>query len=217
MDQSRSRLRTIEALLKDNILLLQAQEKTQAAEQTLQASRKALHQAEEAVRAQRFKIEQTESTLYSGRVHNPKELQDMQSESLALKRHLSTLEDRQLEVMLAVEEAEASLKDTLTALHTVQAQTTEQQASLKGEQSALLRTVEKLEIEHQAAVNAIATADLTTYEMLRQQRRGIAVSIITNKSCSACGAVLNASVMQSAASPSQLVRCPTCGRILYAG
>ena len=62
-----------------------------------------MKQSEAEVEKQRIKIEQTEASLYGGHVHNPKELQDLQKDVASLKRHLETLEERQLEAMLVVE------------------------------------------------------------------------------------------------------------------
>src|SRR5512146_2214181 len=101
LDQAHARLKQIEAILSNNEAVRQAQERTEAAAAQLEQERKALRKAEEIVQAQRLKIEQTESTLYGGKVRSPKELQDMQNETVSLKRYLSVLEDRQLEAMLS--------------------------------------------------------------------------------------------------------------------
>ena len=114
LDQNKNRLREIEATLANNAKLKRAEAGAQKTEAALDVARKALRSAETKVRDQRLKIEQNESTLYSGKIRNPKELQDLQNEVDALKRHLDTLEDRQLEAMLHFDEMEnnhyASLK-----------------------------------------------------------------------------------------------------------
>jgi predicted nucleic acid-binding Zn-ribbon protein len=197
LDRIRARLREIEAALQEDQAIKEAQKNLDQAAQHLEAQRKSLQQAEEQVREQRLKIEQTEATLYSGKIHNPKELQDLQNETAALKRYRSTLEDRQIEVMIAVEEAEAGQSES-------------KQASLNAE-------LGHLETEREAAARSIEAADLTLYNQLRQQRRGVAVAKVSDKACSACGSTLNASLLHAARSPSQIVRCDACGRILYGG
>lgn len=216
LDQAHARLREINAALEDDSLVAHAKEVAAQADKNLQNAQKALHQAEDTVRDQRFKIEQTESTLYGGRVRIPKELQDMQNEAASLKKYLGVLEDRQLEAMLAVEEMETIHQQATAALQQAIGRGVEQQAGLKGEQNSQTKQVERLEVERQLAVAAIAPADLALYEQLRQQRRGIAVSSINQKACSSCGATLTPAVLQSAANSTQVVRCPSCGRILYA-
>src|SRR5574338_1554039 len=121
LDRIRGRLREIEIAMNENAALQEAKRRTAQAEAELEASRKSLHRAEQESQDQRVKIEQTEATLYGGRVHNPKELQDLQNETAALKRYQGVLEDRQLESMLLVEEAEETLQQAVAAQQEIQA------------------------------------------------------------------------------------------------
>lgn len=123
-----ARLEELEKILSDRTALAQAEEASENAEVVLVAELKKLHQAENNVRDQRIKIEQDEFALYSGKMHNPKELQDLQNEVAALKQFLTTLEDRQLEIMMTVEEVESASKAAKNALDQAQAQKVEQNA-----------------------------------------------------------------------------------------
>jgi predicted nucleic acid-binding Zn-ribbon protein len=105
IDRRATRVAEIEVALKDDEALMRGTRTVQIAEQELKDFRKALQRAEDNVSGQRVKIEQSEATLYGGKVKNPKELQDLQNEAAALKRYLGGLEDRLLEAMLAEEEA----------------------------------------------------------------------------------------------------------------
>jgi predicted nucleic acid-binding Zn-ribbon protein len=217
LDRIHARLGQIEVALSEDQAVKEAQKSLDQASRQLEAQRKSLRQAEEQVREQRLKIEQTESTLYSGKVRNPKELQDLQNETAALKRYRSTLEDRQIEIMIAVEEAEASQQETRRAFEQEQAQFQQKSAELTHEQENLEVELARLETEREAAARSIEAADLALYNQLRQQRRGIAVAKVSDNACSACGSTLNASLLHAARSPSQIVRCDACGRILYGG
>jgi predicted nucleic acid-binding Zn-ribbon protein len=217
LDRIRARLRQIEAALNEDQVVKESQKNLDQATQQLEAQRKSLRQAEEQVSEQRVKIEQTEATLYSGKVRNPKELQDLQNETAALKRYRSTLEDRQLEVMIAVEDAEAKQLESQQALEQVQDQFQKKSGELTQEQATLNAELGRLETEREATARSIEAADLTLYNQLRQQRRGIAVAKVSDNACSACGSTLNSSLLHAARSPSQIVRCDTCGRILYGG
>lgn len=217
IDTARNRLHEIQIALNEDEALRQAKQQAQAAEDHLAAERKLLRRAEEAVQAQRVKIEQTESTLYGGKVRNPKELQDIQNEAAALKRFLSNLEDRQLEGMLRVEEAEEQQAVAEKHLEEVQLQAAQKNSSLVVEQESLVKETGRLETERSATADSIAEEDLTMYMKLRQQRRGVAVAKVSDNACSACGSTLNAALLHMARSPSQIVRCDVCGRILYGG
>ena len=217
IDQARARIREIEVELSNNAALSQAQEYVKSTEQSLQDARKSLRKTEETVQDQRVKINQAESVLYGGKVRNPKELQDLQNDVAALKRYLSVLEDRQLDAMLALEDAEREHEQATGKLEEAQAHTAEQQAGLRGEFTQLHKTVERLDIERQAAATAVNPADLTLYEQLRQTRRGVAVAKVSSQACGACGSLLTPALVQAANSSNQLIRCTSCGRILYVG
>jgi hypothetical protein len=215
IDKARARLREIEIELQENSELREANLRLEHARQQTQETEKKLHKAEADVLAQRIKIEQTEAALYSGKVRNPKELQDLQHESAALKRFHSTLEDRQIEIMLTLEEVEAEMQSSLSHQQNIQSKYTNKNASLLEEQAALLRDIEREENERRAAIEGIPPSDLQIYQQLRQQRRGIAVAKVVDRTCSACGSTLNTGLLSAAHSPNQLTRCDTCGRILY--
>ena len=217
IDQAHARIREIEVELSNNAALNQAQEYVKTAEQSLQDARTALRKTEETVQDQRVKINQAESVLYGGKVRNPKELQDLENDVEALKRYLGVLEDRQLDAMLALEDAERKCEQATGKLHETQAITAEQQAGLKGELTQLQKTVERLEIERHAAATAVNPDDFSLYEQLRQTRRGVAVAKVSSQACGACGSLLTPALVQAAHSSTQLVRCTSCGRILYVG
>lgn len=216
LDKARQRLQEIEKLLAEDEALRLARERLENAETDVQIKRKALRHAEEGVQEQRIKIEQTESTLYSGRVRNPKELQDMQNEASALKRFRSVLEDRQLEAMIAAEEAETLYQSAASEVEAAVSRAAMKNASLAEEQEGLQRETVRLETERHAAAGSIPEEDLRLYGQLRQQRRGIAVARLSGSSCAACGSTLNSALLSAARSPNNLTRCAGCGRILYA-
>jgi hypothetical protein len=217
IDQALGRLREIEVALNDKTALNEARLRNAAAEANLADARKSLHRAEENVDAQRIKIEQTEAALYGGKVRNPKELQDLQNESAALKRYLDTLEERQLEALFAIEDLEAVFKERSIALSKIAADAEALDKKLNAEKANLTLELKRLESERQAAASTITPEDLGLYEKLRQQRRGVAVAKVNVNTCSACGSVINPSLLQAARSPNQLSRCDSCGRILYSG
>jgi uncharacterized protein len=99
----------------------------------------------------------------------------------------------------------------------VQAHSASQSAALLGEQDTLHREVTRLDSERQAVAVAIPPSDIELYNHLRKNKRGVAVAVVSEESCLACGAGLTPAECQSARSPSQLVYCSSCGRILYAG
>jgi uncharacterized protein len=216
IDQIQTRLRAIQQTLENDETLRAANAHFTAASDKCKDAERILKLSEAEVEKQRIKIEQTEASLYGGKVHNPKELQDLQKDVASLKRHLETLEERQLEAMITAETVEKELQTANADLERVQSNLKEQNKDLASESEALRKNLERLNSERQAVVTDIAGQTLNVYDQLRKQKRGLAITTIADNSCEACGTTLTPSQQQNARSTSQLFHCPTCGRILYA-
>jgi predicted nucleic acid-binding Zn-ribbon protein len=217
LDNARVRLQEIEKKLSDDEVVRTAKEYVSGLEQRHQSELKRLHEAENKSYDTHIKIELSETSLYGGKIHNPKELQDLQNEIAALKRLITILEDKELEAMMAVEEAATNLAQAKDSLKEIEGKQIEQNAALMGEKTKLLSQIDRLEAERNATLPPISTSDMTLYEQLRKTRNGVAVVKISSRACTACGATLTAALVQSVQSTGQLIRCPTCGRILYPG
>jgi predicted nucleic acid-binding Zn-ribbon protein len=216
IDQIQARMKAIQQTLENDVVLRAAKEGLAAAESKNKDSERTLTLSEIEVEKQRIKLQQTDASLYGGKVQNPKELQDLQKDVVSLKRHLETLEERQLEAMLALEETEKDLQIAKTDLERVLSNLKEQNRDLTTENDALRKDLERLNSERQAVVTDIAGQALAVYDQLRRQKRGLAITTIEDNSCEACGTTLTQSQQQNARSTTQLFHCPTCGRILYA-
>jgi len=215
IDHLQTRLKEIQKELDDDIELRRLNGQVETAETRCQFSKQALKQAESHVEEQQIKIEQTQSSLYGGKSHSPKELQDLQNDVVALKRHLVTLEDRQIEAMQESEMADVDLQFAMAELRSNLEESNVLGRNLHKEQEMLKNDLDRFFIERNAVARAIPNAEIGLYDQLRQQRRGVAVAVIDDNSCGACGSTLSLAQVQSARSSGQMVLCPSCGRILY--
>jgi len=216
IDQIQARLKAIRETLENDRVLRAATEACEAADSKHKESERLLKQSEAEVEKQRIKIEQTEASLYGGLVHNPKELQDLQKDVTSLKRHLETLEERELEAMVNAEAAEKELQAAKEKLESVKSNLSDQNRDLTQESDALKKDYERLQSERNAVTSDLTEQAINMYNQLRRQKRGIAVTALNDNSCASCGTTLTPALLQSARSTSQLFNCPTCGRILYA-
>ena len=210
-----ARLAAIQSILEHNADL-------QAAVQHLEDAKSAYHRAENALKNaefesanQRVKLELVEASLYSGRIQNPKELQDLQKEIAAIKRNLSLLEDQQLEYMISVETCLADENAAQTAYDITQGKVISANAALKTELLTLQKEAESLNAQRLAVLPAIDAPSINLYDALRQKRSGLAVSQVIENACNTCGSALTPGLAQSVRTSNQLVLCPMCGRILY--
>ena len=217
LEAANTKLISIDKLLLDNLSFQTAQQLVTHTEELHKSLSKKMHDAENKSYDTRVKIELTEASLYGGKIQNPKELQEIQNEVASLKRLLTSLEDKQLEIMMEVEEEEEKLMWANEGLIEAQKLHIERNAEFNGEKKKLLSQIERLESERKATLPTILAPELGLYEQLRKSRNGVAVVIIASRACTACGTTLTAALIQATQSTGQLVRCPTCGRILYPG
>ena len=214
---ARERIAEINAQLEDDANLLAALRVVKEAEAKLTEVRSEHSTADHAVQAQRTKIKQNEQALYGGSVTNPKELEDLQLEHESLQRYLVTLEDRLLETMIELDEAEAAFENADAELDLVKVQSAAQNSDLVAEKEALEKDIERLESEREAVLGNISPDDLATYENLKDRFQGMVIAEVSGGNCSICGVDLARSKLQDIQSGSELIRCSQCNRILYAG
>lgn len=215
IDRAIARLDSIQKTLENDKDLKSAQTLYATANDANLRALHAMKNAEAEVNGLKIKIEQVESSLYGGSVKNPKELQDLQKDIASLKKHLVTLEERELEAMLVSESAGAELEKGKTNLELVQARLGNEHKKLIDEQNELKKQLESLGQEREASLAPIDVSLLASYEDLRKQKRGVAVTEVEDGACASCGTTLNAALQQNARSQ-KLAYCPSCGRILFA-
>lgn len=217
IDKTKSRLNEIEKTLSDDSRIKRAEKVFKIAKDNAKQIRINLHMIEDKVEAQRIKRKTDQASMFSGKIKNPKALQDLQMESEALKRYISQLEDEQLEVMIEYEEAEKKEKQAEKNLRQAKGTAIEENAALAGEKLKLEDELKTLLREKEAVLQSISPQSLNLYNRLRKSKRGIAVVDISEDSCGICGQALTPSDLQSIRSANTLVFCPSCGRILFEG
>ncbi len=215
LDQIQSRLQSIQSALAESAEVKAAREKIEQAQANLHSIEHTLKQAENDAQAQRIKLDQAEASLYGGSIKNPKELKDLEKDVASLKKRLRELEDIQLDIMLNLESAREDLQKTQQGYNAIQGQVISQNATLQTEQETLQKERETVRARRLAAVSGVDGPSLSLYESLREKRKGIAVSAVSDNSCDVCGASMTPGHAQSVRTSSQLVHCPMCGRILY--
>jgi uncharacterized protein len=214
VQQHHKRLEEIAAQLADNKALSDAQQQVTNDQQTLTPLQNKVRKLEQEIQSNTTKIKETDETLYSGRVKNPKELQDMQQEIQSLKKRNQELEDVLLETMMQVDTADAALKDSSAKLEIIRAQfelanksLVDEQKRLKAEGSALLKSREQL-------LPSIEANNLKVYNNLKPRKNNQAVAVLVNQSCSVCRVQQDMNVIQAVRKGETLTYCSSCGRIL---
>jgi len=217
LDRIQARITTIDQTLASNAALKKAESNLQASHASKSAVQKELQSLQDLVDARNIKMQQAESSLYGGKIQNPKELQDLQTEIAGHKRYIQQTEDQILEKMVALEQCEKNESTATETLERVEVDLEKTHASLISEKAELDKEMEILLGKRSAILPQLPDTLLATYDQLRQKKGGIAVAIINEDSCSSCGSSLTASECQTARSGTTIFTCPFCGRILYGG
>lgn len=215
IDQINARLEEIEKKLSDDSRVKRAKKIMEETKEKAKQIRIKLNQIEDRVEAQRIKRKTTQAALFGGKINNPKELQDLQMETEALKRYISQLEDEQLESMIAYESAENAEKQASKDLTQIKGTIAEENAALLGEKNKLEADLERLIREKEAVLQSISSKSLSLYQKLQKTKNGVAVAAISEGGCSICGQSLTPADLQSIRASNKLVFCPNCGRILF--
>jgi hypothetical protein len=202
-------------LIQDQEEVTQALRAKEAQKKILEEKIRKLKTAEYNVENQNLKLSQNEDKLYSGAISNPKELEDLQQESISLKKYLIVLEDRQLEAMLAAENAQNEYDQLSSRAQELTSQKEAENKRLEMEKKDLEARINLLETQRNDLLTDSSIPHLSVYEKIRQSSGGIAVTLMSGSSCSACGASIPSAIQQEARSPTKLAFCPACKRILH--
>ncbi len=154
-----------------------------------------------------------EYELYSGRIRNPKELTNLQHEIDGLKAKRNQLEDKTLEIMDQVELTTKSAANINSDLKAMEAEWNSQQQQLSANLEQLKTKLTTLKQKRQLLTAEIDHQAVDAYHKLKKQR-GTAVAKVEQGTCCGCHISLPVSELQQTRSGS-LVRCSSCGRILF--
>ncbi|MCA9981848.1 MAG: hypothetical protein KDD89_13480 [Anaerolineales bacterium] len=178
--------------------------------QTLRAQQKDL---ELQVAGVASKMKKSEDRLYSGKVRNPKELEDLEQSVAALKRQSEGLEEQLLGVMMALETAEEEHTAVLETVAKREDGWSDKLRQLKKEQMEIAMQVNALTQQRAEQLKQVETAKLTEYEQIRRKKGGVAVSRVKQNMCERCRTGLPEALIREV-NQGGYRHCPSCGRIL---
>jgi predicted nucleic acid-binding Zn-ribbon protein len=208
-------LAAVEEQLGEGEELIAGREAVEEARHALEGVSRQQRELEWQVDDLRSRLSGVEGKLYGGSVRNPKELAGVQEEANILKGQLRRREDELLELMVRVEETQATLREAEESLSEVEDRWRQEQQELMGEKERLEGELAGLEDRRGRQSGLIEARVLALYENLRERRQGRAVVKVERGMCGGCRISLPMTVLQKARSGSDVVQCVSCERILY--
>lgn len=215
LDGCRASLADAESRVGETEELVQARERVATLKQALEEAEKQQRVQEWQIDDMREKIEPLEKKLYGGTIRNPKELEDLQQDVDSLKRRQRALEDRDLEIMVTVEEIQRESSEAQRLLAEVQAAWEVEQERLSRQQEELRSEIAALEDRRAQQVALVESSVLGMYEHLRTTRQGRAVAKVERGLCQGCRISLPMNILHRARGGTEIVQCSSCERILY--
>jgi predicted nucleic acid-binding Zn-ribbon protein len=216
IDVRRGRVRELNAALAQDESLRRAQAQTADLENRLHPQESRAADLNLEIQSIAEQTSQLNDRLYSGKGGSPKELEDIQHKIAERKRRRAHLEDDLLETMIQIEELQESLDQAQHELHDIETAWNAEQKNLNDEMKRLKHEVRSLKAERQEAAKQLNAEILDVYETLRVEKKGQAVAVLENGSCSVCRVGQTENIVKLVRQDQQLVKCTTCGRILVA-
>ncbi|MBI2328312.1 MAG: hypothetical protein HYU85_01455 [Chloroflexi bacterium] len=213
LESSERALKQITAQLGENGAVVSTRSKLTLEHQHREELNQQQRAIERAIDDLTSKLAPAEEELYSGRIRNPKELANLQHEIDGLKARRDQLEDKALATMDQIELAARSIATIEGELKIVEAEWQRQQQRLAADLEQVKTVLSSLQDKRQRLVAEIDPQAIEVYQALKQHK-GVAVARVEQGICHGCRISLPISELQQARS-GRLVRCSSCGRILF--
>ena len=213
IDSQEQALSLAKSQLGESQAVLKLQDQLQQEQQRLEELGRKQHGAEWEVEDLSTKLATAEETLFGGSVKNPKELGNLQHEVDIFKNKRNQLEEKTLEIMEQVELAEAAIAKTNKQLEEKRAEWQHQQRELSDNIERLKAILSDLRQKRQLLSEEISPQAVELYQGLRKER-GTAVARVEQGICRGCRISLPTTELQKARG-GNLVKCSSCGRILF--
>lgn len=162
------------------------------------------------------KAAEVERQLYSGTVSSPRELQAMQADVEQLRRHRSSLEDRELEVMERREGFDKVLSDLQARAGELDTQADALRTTLAADEATIDGEIATELAARAAIATELAGNVVQEYERRRTQARGVGAARLVGTSCQGCHLSIPSVEAERIrkAPPGTIAFCDNCGCIL---
>jgi len=214
LDNAKKRLAEIQAEIENSDTVREAKDAHQAREQDHHQANATAQDLELELASLAQKSYETEELLYSGKLTNPKELQDREKELDSLKRRHEKLSEDLDTAKEQRDITQNALADAADALKAAAEASEAQNADLIKEQGALQKDMRQWLVKRKKTLKQISSDHHKIYKALKTKKRGIAVARLQGRACSACQVEQTQMVVQQVQQTDQLVQCASCSRIL---
>lgn len=153
----------------------------------------------------------------SGAVKTNEAYKALQHEIANAEAEIAKAEDRQLEVMMAGEEAEPRVKAAESTLKETEREVAAERKEIESQQAEKKKQLEAALAEREGALATVPEDMRDLYARIAKRHNGTALAEARNEQCRGCGMrILPHTIQQLRQEANEEVyRCETCGLILY--
>lgn len=171
---------------------------------------------EEQIESSKKRRAELQRRLFGGQVSAARELQAMDEEVRHLGRHISDLEDRELEVMEQIEPLDGDLQAAEMERDALDARIAELRGAIAESEKEIDAELETELAARQPLAAELPGELLQRYEGLRTKLGGTGAAKLIGNSCGGCHLTLPAMEVDRIrkAAPDAVITCDNCGRIL---
>lgn len=171
---------------------------------------------EDQIEASKTRRAELQRRLFGGTVAAARELQAMDEEVRHLGRHISDLEDRELEIMEALEPVDGELQSADVERDALDTRAAALRAEIGAAEAEIDADIDTELAPRQPLAGQIPPELLRRYEALRTKLGGTGAARLVGNSCTGCHLTLPAMEVDriKKAAPDAVITCDNCGRIL---
>lgn len=171
---------------------------------------------EEQITSSKKRSSELERRMFSGQVTAARDLQAMDEEVKHLAKHVSELEDKELEIMVEIEPLDAEIGEADSEIQKLEAEAVDLRDRISKKEAEIDVELGRKRAERAAVVTDVPADLMSIYEKLRTKLGATGAARIVNGSCGGCHLHLSAVELDLAmkADPDAVIYCDQCGRIL---
>lgn len=132
------------------------------------------------------KEREVEGRLYSGSTSSPRELQAMQADLDQIRKHRSSIEDRELGIMDEHESLDAAVAETEQNLASIAAEVRQLEAAIADAEATIDAEIAAVAEQRGMAAKTVPVGLVDAYERRRVQNRGVGAARLVGDTCQGC-------------------------------
>jgi uncharacterized protein len=191
----------------------EAKQAVAAAKEALAANQTARRALEKDVAVHQGRLSKFRETAMA--VKTNVEYHAVQKEIAFAQTEIKTIEDKELELMMAADELQAAAKKAEAALAAEQKAADADKKATAAQHAELQAALDKMTAERAALVSTLDKSLVALFEQVAKKRQGIAVAEARDGICTICHVRLRPQVFNTVRRNESINQCDSCNRILF--